>query len=541
MDKQPDNVGIEETLYDTVIIGGGIAGLTAGYMLRDKNILLLEQEDRFGGRVFSEKVNGATNNIGTQYFGVEDSSFLHLIKELGVEYITHDTKSVPFTIFVNNKLYTDMDSMLSGKAMLSALKLMSITHRNMKVFKELPMNHPRWRKLAAKNIAEFLKGYDPDLLGMVNIYMRGACVAKPERTSAGMGFVLVNDIFSTADMGFVTGGFQKITDALADKLDGKAVCGAGVTRVEENDGIVTTCYEKDGKEHVVKSKSAVTTVPPQIALKILPQLPDWKKEALKKVDYGPITVVSVFLNRDIPWPRFFGHMSDGTIYQGIIDTTFNTEEDKNEDNPIIYNFIISIPPDEKKEIEAFFAKSDEEIIDLILKDFKKMLPEVDDVEKYITGSKVTRFPIGELELSPEYFLEALPDLAKPVGNIHFTGEYVEKKNFVDGACFSGMRVACKLGSKYIISEEDIIAFPKEPKWGAFGWATMICNVLLIAWGFLLPGGYGTTLSIAAGLLLVFTAAFPFFLPPAKLAYKVLLAVSIGIGGIIGLLATFIGG
>ena len=49
MVKLADNVGNEETLYDTVIIGAGMAGLTAAYMLRDKNTLLLEQEDRFGG------------------------------------------------------------------------------------------------------------------------------------------------------------------------------------------------------------------------------------------------------------------------------------------------------------------------------------------------------------------------------------------------------------------------------------------------------------------------------------------------------------
>jgi oxygen-dependent protoporphyrinogen oxidase len=67
MAKQLDNFGIKENLYDTVIIGGGIAGLTAAYMLRDKNFLLLEKEDRFGGRIWTEKINEATYNIGTQY------------------------------------------------------------------------------------------------------------------------------------------------------------------------------------------------------------------------------------------------------------------------------------------------------------------------------------------------------------------------------------------------------------------------------------------------------------------------------------------
>ena len=60
MANQPDNVGIEETIYDTVIIGGGIAGLSAAYMLRDKKLLLLEQEGRLGGRIWSEKINEAT-------------------------------------------------------------------------------------------------------------------------------------------------------------------------------------------------------------------------------------------------------------------------------------------------------------------------------------------------------------------------------------------------------------------------------------------------------------------------------------------------
>ena len=75
MVKQLDNAGIDGSLYDTVIVGAGIAGLTAAYMLRDRKLLLLEQEDRFGGRVWSEKINEAAYNIGTQYLNEEDNSF----------------------------------------------------------------------------------------------------------------------------------------------------------------------------------------------------------------------------------------------------------------------------------------------------------------------------------------------------------------------------------------------------------------------------------------------------------------------------------
>jgi protoporphyrinogen oxidase len=161
-------------------------------------------------------------------------------------------------------------------------------------------------------------------------------------------------------------------------------------------------------------------VPPQIALKLLHQLPDWKKDALAEVDYGPITIVSVFLKRSIPWKRWMVMLCDNTVISFIFDVTFDTDDDKNEDNPLIYNFIISIPPDEKKEIETLLAKSDEEVVTLALNDFKHIMPKA-DIDEYIIDTKVTRFPIGELELSPEYYLELLPQLQKPVGNIHFCG------------------------------------------------------------------------------------------------------------------------
>ena len=537
MVNHANNAGNEETLYDTVIIGAGIAGLTTAYMLRDKNILLLEQEDRFGGRIRTEKINEASYNIGTQYLNEEDNAFVHMIDELGIERTTHDvTTAAPIVFYLNNQLYLKPSSLLNWKIVLDGIRLLSNTYRKSKTFL-LPPDDPRRQKLLKQNLTELQQGYSPEILAIVNSYLKGACVSKPERTSAGIGAVITMDIFNADELAFVKGGTQKITDATVDKLNGNVMKGAGVVKVEENDGIVRTHFQKDGKEHIVKSKSAVMAVPPQIALELIPQLPDWKKEALAKVDYGPITIVSVFLKRSIPWERFVAMLCTNVMISGIFDVTFGMEDDKNEDNPIIYNFIISIPPDEKKEIETFLAKSDEEVVTLALNDFKHIMPNA-DIDEYIVDSKVTRFPIGELELSPEYYLELLPQLQKPVSNIHFSGDYSHGHSFLEGAAYSGMRAARALGSTYVASEEKEI--PKEPKWGAFGWMVILLNILLIVGGFFLPEGYGITLSIGAGLLLAFTAALPYFFPPIKLIYKVLLGITIVFGGIIALLASLFG-
>jgi monoamine oxidase len=218
MANHVDNVGIDESLYDTVIIGSGIAGLTAAYMLRDKNILLLEQEDRFGGRIWTEKINEVAYNIGTQYLNEEDSAFCHMIDELGIERITHDiTIATPIVFYLNSQLYLKPSSLLNWRTVLDGIRLLSNTYRKSKTFL-LPQDDPRRKKLDKQNLAESQQGYSPEILAIVNAYLKGACVSKPERTSAGIGAVITMDIFNADELAFVKGGTQKITDAIVEKI-----------------------------------------------------------------------------------------------------------------------------------------------------------------------------------------------------------------------------------------------------------------------------------------------------------------------------------
>jgi hypothetical protein len=60
-----------------------------------------------------------------------------------------------------------------------------------------------------------------------------------------MGAVISMDILYTGELTFVKDGTQKITDAMVDKLDGKVMKGAGVVKVEEYYGIVSTHFQKN--------------------------------------------------------------------------------------------------------------------------------------------------------------------------------------------------------------------------------------------------------------------------------------------------------
>jgi phytoene dehydrogenase-like protein len=56
--------------YDTIIVGGGMAGMSAAVYLTDKNkkVLLLEKEEGLGGLASSGTFNGSSYDRGTAYF-----------------------------------------------------------------------------------------------------------------------------------------------------------------------------------------------------------------------------------------------------------------------------------------------------------------------------------------------------------------------------------------------------------------------------------------------------------------------------------------
>ena len=53
---------------DVVIVGGGIAGLSAAWRLRHRDVLLLEAGDRLGGRMRSDACGEYWLNYGAHLF-----------------------------------------------------------------------------------------------------------------------------------------------------------------------------------------------------------------------------------------------------------------------------------------------------------------------------------------------------------------------------------------------------------------------------------------------------------------------------------------
>lgn len=74
--------------FDTIIIGGGLSGIYAAYLLAQKNksFVVLEARDRIGGRILSPDHQGYFSDLGPSwYWPAIHPKMAHLIQDLSLE------------------------------------------------------------------------------------------------------------------------------------------------------------------------------------------------------------------------------------------------------------------------------------------------------------------------------------------------------------------------------------------------------------------------------------------------------------------------
>lgn len=421
-------------MLDVVIIGGGLAGLSAAWELRDKNILLLESDDRFGGRVYSERRGKYWLNYGAHVYTGENSATDNLLQAVGVEATKVEGS---FTgIAMNNKLITkgrvetypfripmSMKSrfgilMVGAKVRLAVMSYEKVvTRKRNESFREHQQRIYNFKN--DSTFQDFLGNLPEDAKALFKPTVTRSSGEMDEiSTGAGIGYF---HLVWNKDGGLtrnINGGPSTLTNTIAESLAEKAQSNAIVNEVIQNANSVVVKYTQHEEEHVVEAKHAILATPAPITKKIAKNIDPEISEALGKIKYGPY-VSAAFLTNETGkqvWDDAYAIATPKRSFNVAFNMSslIRTSEDKREQGSTFMTFS---PANLAREL---FDKSDEEILDIYLNDLTEIIPEFRDI---LIEARVQKFVHGLPYCFPGRAL-IQPSLMKSAGRLHLAGDYL---------------------------------------------------------------------------------------------------------------------
>jgi len=241
----------EELIYDVIIVGGGMAGLTAGYNLRKEigsqiKMLILEKDERLGGRIFDKEYNGIRYSLGAE-FGYH---YTMIPEELRHEYKT-DKKNRYRGVFYNNELFLGNNTLDAQYSLLSKEERSNVDKY---IKKEITINQlvERIRKLN-------------DFYLIIESYEKIPLLEY--RTDLGLSdFSLIN--------------------YYGKYLSNEVRLSSNVISIVSGEKNIQIEYMKDGKTEYIKTEAVIVATPSDIAYRIIKGVPEKTASFLKSVRYN---------------------------------------------------------------------------------------------------------------------------------------------------------------------------------------------------------------------------------------------------------------
>src|SRR5262249_338766 len=320
--------------YEAVVVGAGIAGLTAAWTLRDRRILVLEGTDRVGGRLRSEPRGPYWLNLGAHLFGGPKTLMGRLATEMGLE-----TRPIPgnrMGLAFHGRLVAGgrpetypFRLPLSWGARLSfakaGLRLRMATREHLRLARPRPGESPqqtRTRILAHRDdqtFAAYLGGLHPDVAAIFRPIAERV-TAEPSEISAGFGaalFAFVSADDQTGPARPPTAGSGPPPQAPAHRLDDRVLTGAAVEEIAQSAHGVQVRFLRQGARKTIRADYVIAATPSYVTRDIVRNLPEDTAEALAWIQYGPF-IVGAFLTDEtgpMPWDHLYA--------VAVVDKSFN--------------------------------------------------------------------------------------------------------------------------------------------------------------------------------------------------------------------------
>jgi oxygen-dependent protoporphyrinogen oxidase len=428
---------------DVVIIGGGIAGLSAAWRLRHRDVLLLEAGDRLGGRMRSDWCGEYWLNYGAHLFPGPGSLVDAMARECGLETVPVTGNmmglAVGPTLLANGRVETYpirlplsvRDRIAFAKA---GVKVQRAVSRYQRVARRFDFEDDR-------TFAAFLGPLPPAVRDIFSCAAHRAS-AELNELSAGCGiglFALVWGGKRSLIARNLLGGSGGLPAALGRELGERARTGCRVHDIRPDGAELVV--DHDGGE--VSARQVIVAAQAPYAAPLVARVAAQTAVALSHLSYGALLTVAVETSETtgMPYDHLYAMATPGRVF----DMFTNQAHALRRAGPRRAGGSLMLFAGAQG-ATALIHEPDELIIDRFLADLHDLYPQTRGV---IAGATVHRWELGNVYARPgrSRLQTSLEGALGAHENLHLAGDYFAELGNIEAAARTGLAAAERVDAR----------------------------------------------------------------------------------------------
>jgi protoporphyrinogen/coproporphyrinogen III oxidase len=440
--------------HDVVVVGGGVGGLTASWRLRDRDVVLLEAEERVGGRIKSWRHGDYWVSVGAHMFPGPTTMLGRLVGELGLH--VRPIRASLLNISYHEQVIPESRPELwplrlpltaAGRAGLirPGLKLKAAGRTYGKLREPRPgdIDADVRRRLLGfmddRSFAEFIGRLQPEVEEVMRV-AANRLTCEMDECAAGCLVGLFEGAWSIGGDnhdGCLDGGPSLLPETMAHRLGDRVKLGARVDSIEwkEGRGVHVRFSDANGQKEI-SARTAIVTPPAPIARAMIADLPPDTARALDGITYGPHVVGGVVTKETgpMPWDGMYSLLVVGRSFNMLFNHSVTHRDPAVPRAPggtlMVYAGAGVARP--------LLALTDDEIATRFSDDIVAIFPEARGVIDSVT---IQRWPYSIAFAAPGRS-RLQPTLERGVGGVlFFAGDYVGEWTHMESAVITASEAA----------------------------------------------------------------------------------------------------
>ena len=449
---------VDAETRDVAVIGGGIAGLTAAWRLRHRDVELLEATDRVGGRMRSERRGAYWLNYGAHLFPAPGTIVDGMATELGLETVPVWGSMMGLAVG-RTKLTSGPVESYPLRLPLSVADRIGFAMRGLKVQGAVAGYHrtarPRADESPPETRARVLAYEDErtfgDFLGPMspNVESIFACAshratAELHELSAGCGiglFALVWGGKGSLIARNMLGGTGLLPEAIGERLGADRVrVNAPATAIRPAGDALVVEYRDSRGSGRIRARHVILAAQAPFAAELARDVAPAAASALGQMRYGAFLNVAVATKErgPMPWDGVYAMATPGRVF----DMFTNQAHALRQHRPRQPGGSLMLFAGGHGAAELS-ARPDDVIVGRFVDDLVRLYPEA---AGHVEDASVQRWPLGNVFAQPgrRHLQQPLEGALGAERNLHLAGDYFAELGNLEAAARTGSSAAARV-------------------------------------------------------------------------------------------------